>query len=192
MTIDPETGIWSLDIAQKRHRHDHYLMAGILKYYTRPGIKKVADLGCGDGWYCNMLSKIWKHAIIHGYEGTSDIKEIGLYKDIFIIDLSKIRYIDIGYDLVLCLEVGEHIPQKHEQKFLDNVARFTSKELILSWAIPGQGGAGHFNERPNIYIIGQMEKRGFKYIDNISQYLRQYTERKWFRDTVMAFERYHQ
>ena len=191
MRANLQTGIWSLDTARKRHRHDHYLLAGILKHYTRAEIKKVADLGCGDGWYCKLLSKIWQHAEIHGYEGTPGVTQLGHYQDIFTIDLSKIRYVDIDYDLVLCLEVGEHIPKEHEQKFLDNVARFASKELVLSWAVPGQGGTGHFNEQPNSYIISQMENRGFTYIDNISRQLRQYTERKWFHNTVMAFERHH-
>jgi len=115
--VNPQNGIWPLDTARKRHRHDHYLLASILKYYTRAEIKKVADLGCGDGWYCRMLSKIWKHAEIHGYEGTSGVTQLGYYENIFTIDLSKIRYVDITYDLVLCFEVGEHIPKEHEQKF---------------------------------------------------------------------------
>jgi len=189
--IDPETGIWELATAKKKHRHDHYLLASILKFYTSPDIKMIADLGCGDGWYCHILSKIWKHATIHGYEGTPGINETGYYKDIFTIDLSKIRYVDIDYDLVLCLEVGEHIPKQHEQKFLDNVKRFASKYLVMSWAIPGQGGTGHFNEQPNDYIISQMDDRKFKYNDKVSQKLRQYTEKKWFRNTVMAFEQYY-
>lgn len=187
--IDSNTGIWNLETAKRRHRHDHYLLAGILKFYTSNKMKLVADLGCGDGWYCKILSKIWKHVKIHGYEGTPGIDQLGIYKDIFTIDLSKIRYVDIDYDLVLCLEVGEHIPKKHEQKFIDNVARFTAKDLIMSWAVPGQGGKGHFNERPNSYIIDQMEKRDFTYKIDISNELRKHTEHKWFRNTVMAFER---
>lgn len=188
MNVNPETGIWSMDIAQKRHRHDHYLLAGILKFYTSLEIKKVADLGCGDGWYCHMLSKIWKHAEIHGYEGTPGANELKVYPDIFTIDLSKIRYVDIDYDLILCLEVGEHIPKKHEHKFIDNIARFAKKKLVMSWAVPGQGGTGHFNERPNSYVIDQMEKRNFMYHKNLSNELRKHTERKWFRNTIMVFE----
>lgn len=191
MNVNPETGIWALDTAKKRHRHDHYLLAGILKFYTSSDIKEIADLGCGDGWYCKMLSKVWHHAIIHGYEGTPNITQIGYYKDIFTIDLSKIRYIDIHYDLVICLEVGEHIPEKHEQKFFDNISRFTSKHLVMSWAVPGQGGTGHFNEKPNLYIISQMEDRGLKYKPDISSELRKHTERKWFQNTVMTFERHN-
>ena len=58
----------------------------------------VADVGCGDGWYAMMLNKIWKNAKVHGYEGTKDIVSLGVYDDIFTIDLTKIRYIDIDYE----------------------------------------------------------------------------------------------
>lgn len=190
--IDSATGIWTLETAKKRHRHDHYLLAGILKFYTIREPRLVADLGCGDGWYCRMLSRIWKHAVVHGYEGTPGAASIGVYDDIFTIDLSKIRYVDIDYDFVLCLEVGEHIPCKHEQKFLDNVARFAKKDLVMSWAVPGQGGKGHFNEQPNTYILSQMEARGFSHQRKLTALLRKHTERKWFRNTVMSFERNRQ
>ena len=181
-----ETGIWDNNDLKKGHKHDSKLIQSIARMFLyKP--KRVADLGCGDGWYSHYLKVECGWPIVHGYEGK--IPTDPFYNDISSIDLSKIRYVEIDYDLVICLEVGEHIPKKHEQKFLDNVARFASKDLILSWAIPGQGGRGHYNERPNDYIIKEMAKRDLAFNKVKSELLRKDTIYKWFRNTIMVFEK---
>ena len=56
--VDPNTGIWSMDIAKRRHRCDLLLAAGIGTLYD-PCL--TADVGCGDGKYCNILKAYgWK------------------------------------------------------------------------------------------------------------------------------------
>ena len=183
--LNRESGIWTLEAAKKRHRFDKQLAHVIGRAY-KPAL--VADVGCGNGAYCKFLSEEygWK---IHGYEGTQDIASLGIYDDIMILDLSVRRYVDIPYDLVICLEVGEHIPQKYEQAFLDNLADFTTKDLVMSWAIPGQGGFGHFNEQLNGYIIYWLEKRGLKLDMERSAILRKYATLKWFKETLMVFSK---
>ena len=184
---DKETGIWDSTDLKKEHKHDIKLAESIALMF-KP--KKMADLGCGDGWYCYYLKVEKDWPMVHGYEGNIyELKRKHFYDDITIIDLSKIKYVDMFYDLVICLEVGEHIPKKHEQKFLDNVARFATKDLILSWAIPGQGGRGHFNEQPNDYIIKEMSKRGFAFDKGKAELLRKDTTYEWFRNSIMVFEK---
>ena len=56
------------------------------------------------------------------------------------------------HDAVLSLEVGEHIPEDYEDIYLENLDRHADKIIILSWAVPEQGGFGHVNERDNGYI----------------------------------------
>lgn len=182
--IDKKTGIWSIKLANK-HKHD-FLLAGAIGTYYSP--KLFADVGCGDGTYCAVFKSFgWLE--IHGYEGTPKISSLGVYDNIMTVDLSKKRYVDIKYDLVLCLEVGEHIPKEHEQVFIDNICEYTTKDLILSWAIPGQGGKGHYNEQSNDYVIDQFKKRNFKINDKMSRILRGYSSLKWFKDTIMVFRR---
>ena len=184
--IDRETGIWSLETAKKRHRYDDKLAEYMATTYK--SVNSIADIGCGKGDYCKYL-KEQGIPIVHGYEGTPNLKEIATYDDIMVLDLTKRRWAGIEYDLVLCLEVGEHIPQKHEQVFIDNICEFTSKDLILSWAVPGQGGAGHFNEQPNEYIINEFTKRGLTFDNERSQDLRKHATLKWLINTLMKFEK---
>jgi hypothetical protein len=54
--------------------------------------------------------------------------------------------------------VAEHIPPEYESIFIENLISCNRKGIILSWAIPGQGGHGHFNEKPNDYVIDLITK----------------------------------
>lgn len=185
--IDMESGIWSLATAKKRHRYDSKLAEHIASMYKYVG--SVADVGCGTGNYCKYL-KDRGIPIVHGYEGTIGVKKIAVYDDIMTVDLTKRRWVDIAYDLVICLEVGEHVPKNYEQVFIDNLCRYVSKDLILSWAVPGQGGAGHFNELSNEYVIRELAKRGFVFDNDASMKLREASSLKWFRNTILVFSLY--
>jgi hypothetical protein len=183
--IDKETGIWSIEVAKKKHRFDEPLCRAVFEEYSP---ENIADVGCGVGQYCKYF-KDGGWPIVHGYEGTPDIRKIAMYDDVMVLDLTKRRWVGINYELILCLEVGEHIPKKYEQVFIDNVCEFVSKDLILSWAIPGQGGTGHFNEQPNEYVIEKFVKKGLVFDEGASIALRNAASLKWFRNTLMKFER---
>ena len=184
--INSNTGIWNLETAKKRHRYDSSLAEGIIAIFKE--VKSIADLGCGRGDYCKYLKECGI-PLVHGYEGTQNIHKIAVYDDIMILDLTKRRWVEIFYELVLVLEVGEHIPKKYEKVFIDNVCEFTKKFLILSWGIPGQGGAGHFNEQPNDYVISEFEKRGLRLEKKKTKFLREAASLRWFKNTVMVFRR---
>ena len=194
--IDKNTGIWSLDLAKKAHKFDPILAGAIMVHY-KDHVTSVTDLGCGPGYYVAMFHALWDH--VDGYEGTSDIWEI--WRDTSVrsgFDLSSECVFDYfkneneitkKYDLVTCLEVMEHIPIIKEQIALDNISLLTKKYLVLSWAIPGQGGKGHVNERCNKYVIQQMLKRGFLLDKKATLFLSFYTSLPWFRRSLLAFKK---
>jgi hypothetical protein len=146
--------------------------------------RKIVDLGCGDGSYTKYL--ISKGFDCKGYDGSPLTGQ--LTDNICgILDLSE--KIDIGkYDLVLCLEVGEHIPVIYEQIFIDNICKASNQYIILSWAVEGQPGYGHVNCRNNDYVIDQMKKRNYSHILDNSQYFRGKSTFTWFKNTLMFFE----
>jgi len=184
--IDRETGIWSLETAKKRHRYDFELAEYIATTYE--SVNSIADIGCGKGDYCKYL-KEQGISIVHGYEGTPNIRKIASYDDIMVVDLTISRTVGTSYDLVLCLEVGEHIPQKYEQIFIDNLCQYVKEDLILSWGVPGQGGAGHFNEQPNEYVIDELAKRELVFDRGASTKLRDAASFRWFKNTTMKFKK---
>jgi SAM-dependent methyltransferase len=196
MNIDPETGIWSLKIAKKRHKIDYDLARIVLDCYKTP--KRAVDIGCGAGHYCSFFSSGgWN---IVGIEGTIGIKILGVYNLIIESDLTKAIEVEgdlikstkfaSHFDFSLCLEVGEHIPKKHEGQFVDNVCMLSGKDIVLSWAVPGQYSAsGHVNCQPNEYVIERFKERGFLQDRFKTKIIRKYAKFNWFKNTVMCFEK---
>src|SRR5512147_1480448 len=137
------------------HHTDDGLMAALASFL--PAGAYVLDVGCGDGAYTRALRKAGIDC--YGYDGNPNTPAItgGLCK---IADFARPLVLGL-YDWVLCLEVGEHIPAEYESALLDNLDRHAKKGIILSWAVPGQGGREHVNERSNAYIKEQLAGLGF-------------------------------
>jgi len=94
-----------------------------------------------------------------------------------------------GADWALCLEVGEHIPQEYEQAFLDNVAHFGREGVVMSWAAPGQPGAGHVNCRDQMWVMGQMMDRGYQADVEATNTLRDAATLPYFKENLIVFRR---
>lgn len=177
-----ETGIWDNNEAGN-HQSSEDLAIYIL--LLDPG-QYVIDMGCGRADYLRLLTdENFEHII--GVEGTVLPEHRGM--DIRYLDLSE--PIDLGVKgQVLCLEVGEHIPEQYEQTVLDNITKHCNSTLILSWGLPGQPGIGHVNCKPMDYIINEIERRGFKYNKIESELVRAAPHKNalWFKDTLMIFK----
>jgi hypothetical protein len=90
----------------------------------------------------------------------------------------------------LSLEVGEHLPSEFEDTFINNLHNNNKYGMVLSWAIEGQGGHGHFNERNNDYIKSKICELGYLndiYSENI---LRKNSTCCYFKNTIMVFRKF--
>jgi hypothetical protein len=181
MTMINERGIWLSTEETNTHEYDASLARAIIKFF--PHVKYVADIGCGNGRYTQNFIN---HGIsCDGYDGSPLTPELtgGMCE---VMDFS--RPVNIGkFDLVLSLEVGEHIPAEYEQIFINNICNASNKFLLLSWAIEGQHGIGHVNCHSNEYIISELQLRGFTHIKWFSEILRDEATLPWFKDTLMVF-----
>ena len=52
-------------------------------------------------------------------------------------------------------------PKKFEDIFINNLHKNNKNGIVLSWAVKGQGGDGHFNEQNNDYIKSKICKLGY-------------------------------
>lgn len=146
---------------------------------------KLVDFGCGNGFYVEYLRNSGKSAI--GIEGKN------IFGKDFIIewDLSQKINFKIQADIILCLEVGEHIPKEYENIFLENLCNSNNAELlILSWAVEGQGGYGHINENNNDYVIEKLKNFNFQYLKHITNFFRKEVKLNWFKKSLMIFARF--
>lgn len=169
------------------HIHDLSIAAALSNYLADKQAKTVVDFGCGMGDYAWLF--INEGYGVQAYDGNPNTESLtnGIGK---VLDLSKPFYLGKKFDVVLSLEVGEHIPAEFEQQFIDNICKHAKKHLVISWAIEGQGGSGHVNCKNNDYIIGQIVDCGFKYNAKDSQTIRNAaTNASWFGYTIMVFDK---
>lgn len=186
-TFEKSTGIFT-------HSHKQKLDTGLANAIGRwcyvTGFENVADLGCSYGRYCLHLKNEYNLNCV-GYEGNQKAIANRVFYDVRHIDLSNGNANPHGhtYDLVVCLEVGEHIPKEKCEIFVDNVLSFTKKDLLLSWATPERkgGGIGHVNELTNKEVIEIFSKKGFQYHNDLTEIFRNSSKVRWFKTNIMYF-----
>lgn len=155
-------------------------------------INTAIDFGCGPGWYVKLFHNCGVD--MQGYDGNPNVEEMSTYffNNGFYcqcVDLSEEVEAEVPVDLVFSIEVGEHIPQKSEQIFIDNLTRNSKKYIILSWGVPGQAGDGHVNCRTNQYIIQKLIDAGVVLNTPITQILRANAHSSWLQNSIMFFEK---
>lgn len=176
-------GAWDQFTADKYHQTSQKLadwMAGYL-----PKDKVFIDFGCGNAFYVSELSKQGLQGC--GVEGTQ--LNNFQHPEVHIQDLTKRFY--LGFlGSVISLEVGEHLPKEAEQIFIDNLCLHCNGSMIISWALPGQPGIGHINCQPQDYIICEFEKRGFKFLKDVTENARCNVDKNtdWFERTLLVFQ----
>lgn len=180
-----ETGYWNKEEASTQHDFSYQLAKFIGSYFGKND--KVIDFGAGNGEYIRYLHDIG-FTNVWALEGdTETITEIS---NVIKQDLSKPFSIDKAVNGI-CLEVGEHIPAQYSAVLLNNLVNNVDKKIIISWAIPGQDGYHHVNCQHNLWVIKEMQHRGFKVLIDDSLKARSVIEDRWsyFRNTLMVFER---
>lgn len=135
------------------------MVADAMNETFRPS--SVVDLGCGCGVYSDYFAR--RGARVLAIDGVQAAPPDGFDVPVRIADITlPITGERADYDLTICLEVAEHIPEAFVDRFLDNVVRF-SPRVVMSAAPPFQGGHHHVNEQPKRYWVERMAKRGMVY-----------------------------
>ena len=93
------------------------------------------------------------------------------------------------YDWIISLEVAEHIPKQYESIYMDNMARHSREGIVMSWAVPEQGGLAHINNRPLSYVIKLLKQYGFEHDKNASKVLQTASSFQWLRDNTNVYRR---
>jgi len=181
-----ETGIWNQSEADKYHQHSPKLATWLENYLDPEEI--VYDFGCGQNYYLAHLEKCLNEFQCLGFEGE---KLNNFFSgNVMIRDLTKPIEIRMRGS-VLSLEVGEHLPKWSEQTFLDTITGACLVDLVMSWATLGQPGVGHINNQPHDYIISEVERRGFEFLQEETKQARLNVDDNcsWFQRNLMVFER---
>ena len=101
--------------------------------------EKVLDIGCGPGTYVDCFQELGVNAIGYDSDARVDGSAHLICKSLFELQETA--------DVVLCMEVAEHIDGSNNQQIVEVMANALEPGGILIWtaAKPGQGGVGHIN-----------------------------------------------
>lgn len=115
----------------------------------------VLDVGCGPGLYTEAMRARGVHCF-------------GVDNDPRLIESAYLMRVDITrempsrtYDLVLSLEVGEHLPAELADRYLSYIALAEPRVVYFSAAQPGQGGEGHINCQRRAYWCERFLRFGY-------------------------------
>lgn len=125
--------------------------------------ESVIDFGCGDGASLRWFREAGAHSIIGVDQfGPDDwSRGIGLHlrKDLTQpIDLQK------RAELVVCVEVAEHLPEPAADTLVRTLVAHGDR-ILFSAAPPGQGGSDHINEQPIEYWQRKFAAHGYEFQD---------------------------
>jgi SAM-dependent methyltransferase len=152
--------------------------------------KSVLDVGSGTGTWL----KAFEEAGVQDYCGLDgnyvDRSQLQIPAEKFMAtDLSKPWTLNSKYDLIISLEVAEHLPESSADSFVKSLT-LHGEVILFSAAIPGQGGQGHLNEQWPEYWEQKFSKHGFYFHDVIRPLI--WDNEKvnwWYRQNIFLVNR---
>jgi SAM-dependent methyltransferase len=148
----------------------------------------VIDVGCGVAPWLSVFKE----------NGISDYLGIdGEYVDRSLLmipddrfemkDLSRPFSVKRQFDLVVSLEVAEHIPANSAAGFVQSLTQL-GDTVLFSAAIPSQGGTHHVNEQWPEYWRDLFATQGYSVIDCIRSKIWQNEQiQPWYRQNLLLF-----
>jgi hypothetical protein len=155
-----------------------------IKHELEP--KSVLDIGCGPGIYVDSLRDIGVDAVGIDIDDRVHGKQHLTYQSLFDIT-------DESAEVVLCMEVAEHIDPELEDQVVEQVVSTVGNTLIWTAAAVGQGGIGHINcKDKEIWaekITAAGLTRNFKKEKELINFAQAGYRMGWFVNNLLYFER---
>jgi GT2 family glycosyltransferase/SAM-dependent methyltransferase len=98
----------------------------------------ILDAGCGAGKFSQSLFQMsyLKNVSLVGLDihlpSLRVAKDLGLYEEVVRASAHKIPFKERTFDVVLCVEVLEHLPRRNGSGLLEEIERVASKRVVLS------------------------------------------------------------
>jgi SAM-dependent methyltransferase len=144
--------------------------------------KSVVDFGCGLGTWLKAFKENGSTDIL-GLDGKWCNKNL-LLKNISeqefrVVDLENPIVLDKTYDLVISLEVAEHLSEKKADIFVQSLVN-AGKVILFSAAVPKQGGINHINEQWPAYWRAKFAQHDYCFHDIIRSQIWNNPEIQWW------------
>lgn len=127
--------------------------------------RSVVDVGCGSG---EWLSAFREHGIreLLGIDNSAASERFAheTGTQFLKFDLARPFALERRFDLVVSLEVAEHLPPENAETFITSLTKL-GPVVLFSAAIPNQGGVNHLNEQWPEYWAQLFHNEGFDVAD---------------------------
>ena len=148
------------------------------------------DLGCGTGSWGRAALELGINNVV-GVDGFYvDQNTLAIPRNCFIahdLDDEGILKLNKKFDLVISLEVAEHLKPSSADNFVQNLVTY-GDVILFSAAIQGQGGTNHINEQHPDYWIKKFKAKNYKCYDVIRPII--WNDRRiewWYRQNAFIF-----
>lgn len=126
----------------------------------------VVDVGCGTGSWLKEFKRHGAREVL-GIDGSRRAVALKVEEREFVEkDLTQPLALGRRFDLAVCLEVAEHLPEEYGPGFIAQLTRL-APAVLFSAAVPYQGGTGHVNEQWPEYWAEHFSRQGFVAVDTI-------------------------
>ena len=150
--------------------------------------RSVLDVGCGTGHFLRAFREAGV-ADIMGIDGDHVPRDQLVIESRHFVpgDLTQGFDLKRRYDLVVSLEVAEHLPPASAETFVTSLVRHASV-VVFSAAIPFQGGTAHLNEQWQSYWARLFASHGYQAYDPFRPVIwRDAQVAWWYRQNIMLF-----
>lgn len=144
--------------------------------------RRVVDVGCGQGWWGKAFED--QGCTVTGFDG--DYVD-SVLDDFVACDLAESLPGAHGFDLAVCLEVAEHLPESRAAGFVADLCNL-SGVILFSAAIPHQTGTGHINLQWPSYWAALFATHGYGCDDSLRfQIWNDDRVEPWYRQNLLMF-----
>lgn len=147
--------------------------------------KSIIDLGAGLGQYCDVIRRC---TTCDAYDGSKNVEVVTKGKVKYLNLAKKIEF-NCTHDIVMSIEVGEHIPKDYEDIYEENLIKCSNNIIILTWATIGQGGFYHVNEKEKKDVINIFTTKGLKWNEDIHKILYKSSRLDYIKNNLMVFSK---
>ncbi len=154
----PQVNENNLKISFKMLEQEGRLQAKRIAEYMSMGlnpIRSAIDIGCGPGVYVQELRNVGIDAC--GIDIDDRLEETEYLKQADFLTYKS----DRQYDLVICLEVAEHLKEENSETIVHNLTRL-GDTILFSSAHPHQEGFGHVNCQSINFWIDLFHQHSFE------------------------------
>lgn len=153
-------------------------------------VDSLLDVGCGTGTWLRAAQDMGV-GHVQGLDGVS------LPQNELLVDKSLVQNCDFRekwrisrhYDVVICLEVAEHLEDRYAAPLIQNLTSHTDR-VIFSAAIPWQTGEYHVNCQWPSYWQEHFNREGFVCRDTLRWRLWELSDvEPWYRQNLFLAER---